>query len=336
MLDLPSPYLLFLGDIEEPRHAKTAYGLRDWAPERCLGEWALPPRRLTTGLPFLAPAEAAARGAKALVIGAAPVGGVITAAWLPSLIEALEAGLDIVSGMHTKLAESPDLRAAAARCGRRLMDVRTPPAGLTVATGRRRSGKRLLTVGTDCALGKKYTALAIARAFAARGLPVDFRASGQTGIMISGRGIPIDSVVADFIAGAAEALSPDAAADHWDVVEGQGSLVHPAYAGVALGLLHGSQPDVLVVCHEVGRERTLGFPDYPVPSVEEVIETNLRLARRTNPGVRCAGLSLNTAKLDAPAAAEAIAEAGRRLGLPCADPLRGGEAFEGLIDACLA
>lgn len=336
MISLPSPYLLFLGDTEEPRYAKTAFGLKDWAPDRCVGEWSIARRPISTGLPSMRPAEARRTGAAALVIGAAPVGGAITETWIPSLVEALEAGLDIASGMHTRLSETPELAAAAQRLGRRLIDVRVPPGPPPVATGRRRTGKRLLTVGTDCALGKKYTALALARAFAARGLAVDFRATGQTGILISGSGLPIDSMVADFIAGAAESLSPDAAPDHWDVIEGQGSILHPAYSGVSLGLLHGSQPDVIVACHELGRTRLLGFADYPTPALEEVIELSLRLARRTNPRVRCAGVSLNTSGLGEPEAAAALERESLRLGLPCADPMRGGSRFAALVDACLA
>src|SRR5581483_11254679 len=139
--------------------------------------------------------------------------------------------------MHNRLSQQPELEQTARRLGRRLIDVRQPPPDIQIATGEKRSGKRLLTVGTDCALGKKYTALALAREFKKRGISADFRATGQTGILIAGGGIPIDSVVADFIAGAAEMLSPDAAADHWDVVEGQGSVFHPGYAGVSLGLL---------------------------------------------------------------------------------------------------
>ena len=150
-------------------------------------------------------------------------------------------------------------------------------------------------MGTDCALGKKYTALAIARAFKARGQAVDFRATGQTGILISGGGMPMDAVVSDFEAGAAELLSPAADPAHWDVIEGQGSLFHPAYAAVSLGLLHGSQPDVLVVCHQPGRKFVLGHDDFPLPSLAETIDLNLRLGRRTNPAIRCGGISLNTA-----------------------------------------
>ncbi len=164
--------------------------------------------------------------------------------------------------MHAKLGNVPQLKAAAERHGRRLIDVRTPPKNIPIASGAKRSGKRLLTVGTDCAVGKKYTALALARAFTARGLDADFRATGQTGILIAGGGMPMDAVVADFEAGAAEILSPAAPAQHWDVIEGQGSLFHPAYAGVSLGLLHGSQPDVIVVCHDIDRKEMLGHPGY--------------------------------------------------------------------------
>jgi uncharacterized NAD-dependent epimerase/dehydratase family protein len=334
-MQLPHPYLLFLGDATEPSYAKTAFGLADWAPERCLGEWSCEGATVSTGLARLSPREARALGARALVIGIANVGGQISERWLPALIEAMEAGLDIVSGMHSRLGETPTLAAVAQRCGRRLIDVRVPPGTIPIATGRKRSGKRLLTVGTDCALGKKYTALSLARTFAARGLAVDFRATGQTGILIAGGGVPMDAVIADFEAGAAEMLSPEAPEAHWDVIEGQGSLFHPAYAAVSLGLLHGSQPDVIVVCHEPGRTHMMGYPDYPVPEIAETIELNLRLARRTNRAVRCAGVSLNTSRLDAKAAARLLDAEHERLGVPVADPVRGGEPFERLVDACL-
>jgi uncharacterized NAD-dependent epimerase/dehydratase family protein len=334
-VELPYPYLLFLGDTTEPGYAKTAFGLRDWAPERCVGEWSCGGATVSTDLPRLTPKEARALGARALVIGVANLGGVIGDGWIPSLVEALESGLDIISGMHAKLGEVAQLRGAAERHGRRLIDVRTPPRNIAVASGRKRSGKRLLTVGTDCAIGKKYTALVLARAFAARGVDVDFRATGQTGILIAGGGIPMDAVVADFEAGAAELLSPDASAQHWDVIEGQGSLFHPAYAAVSLGLLHGSQPDVIVVCHEPGRQKMLGHAGYSLPEVAETIDLNLRLGRRTNPAIRCAGVSLNTARLAADESRQLLAEESARLGLPVADPMRGGAELEALLDACL-
>ena len=332
---LPAPYLLFLGDTVEPGYAKTAYGLRDWAPERCVGEYALAGATVTTGLPMLQPREAFERGARALLIGVATPGGLVPKTWLPALREALAAGLDIVSGMHDRLNDLPDLAADAQRLGRRLIDVRVPPEGIPVATGRKRTGRRLLTVGTDCALGKKYTALAITRGLAARGHDVDFRATGQTGIMIAGAGIPIDAVVADFLAGAAELLSPDARPDHLDVIEGQGSLFHPSYAAVTLGLLHGSQPDLFVVCHDPARTQILGVPGYHLPSIEEVIAHTVALGRLTNPAIRCCGVSLNTSALAEDAAEAVIAETARRLDLPVADPMRG-IGLEQLLDACAA
>jgi uncharacterized NAD-dependent epimerase/dehydratase family protein len=336
VLTLPRPYLLFLADVTDLSYAKTAAGLRDWVPDQCVAEWALPGNPLRLGLPVKAPADAVKAGARALVIGAATMGGAIRPAWVPALVEAMEAGLDIISGMHVPLASVPELKETAARLGRQLIEVRKPPANLPIATGRKRTGKRLLTVGTDCALGKKYTALALTRAFTRSGVKASFRATGQTGILIAGGGIPMDAVVSDFLAGAAEALSPDAPADHWDIVEGQGSLFHPSYAGVSLGLLHGSQPDVLVICHEAGRKRILGLDTlYPIPSIEEVIELNLMLARRVNPDVRVGGISLNTSRLAEDEARRLIEAETRRTGLPCADPIRGGPAFDQLVEACL-
>ncbi|WP_408589850.1 DUF1611 domain-containing protein [Novosphingobium sp.] len=335
VIQLPQPYLLFLGDAVDPAYAKTALGLRDWAGDQCVGELSLPQATVTTGLPKLSAKAAYDAGARGLVIGIASVGGQIRPNWVPALVEALEAGLDVISGMHSSYLDVPELVAAIERTGRRFIEVRRPPADIPIGNGQKRSGKRLLTVGTDCALGKKYTALAIARAFAARGVDSDFRATGQTGIMIAGSGIPIDSIVCDFTAGAAEILSPAAPDDHWDVVEGQGSLFHPSYAGVSLGLLHGSQPDVLVVCHEAGRTAMAGVPGYVTPTLQQTIDLNLLLGSRTNPAIRCAGISLNTAAYSAEEAATIIAETSAALGLPVADPIRGGEAFERLVDACL-
>ena len=331
---LPGPYLLFLGDTVEPGYAKTAFGLRDWAGDRCVGEMALTESTVTTGLQRLTVAEAHAQGARALLVGVATPGGRIPERWMPTLLSALEAGLDIVSGMHIKLSSLSALKSAAERLNRRLVDIRTPPEDIPVGTGKRRSGRRLLTVGTDCALGKKYTALAVTRALRARGIDADFRATGQTGIMIVGRGIPIDAVVSDFVAGAAELLSPAAEPQHLDVIEGQGSLFHPAYAAVSLGLLHGSQPDLFIVCHEPGRTTLLGYRDFPVPAIEDVITQTTMLGRITNPAIRCAGISLNTSMMNDHSAQKEIEVTARRLGLPAADPMRGGDDFERLLDAC--
>jgi uncharacterized NAD-dependent epimerase/dehydratase family protein len=334
-LEIPHPYLLFLGDSTQAPFAKTAFGLCDWAPERCVGEFALAAATITTGLPRLSPREAYAKGARALIVGAAPMGGRLSASWVPALSEALAAGLDLVSGMHAPLGDIPELALLANTLGRRLIDVRVPPQKCPVATGRRRSGKRLLTVGTDCAVGKKYTALAITLGLKSLGIDAHFRASGQTGIMIAGAGIPIDAVVSDFVAGAAEILSPDAANDHWDIVEGQGSLFHPSYAGVSLGLLHGTQPDVIVMCHELGRREIIGLKGFALPDLRDAIDLNLRLARLTNPQVVCAGVSLNTSSVGEQDVEATLALHTAQLGLPVADPVRGGTAFQRLLHACL-
>ncbi len=269
------------------------------------------------------------------MIGVASVGGKILDAWIPALVAALEAGLDLISGMHSRLEDVPELAAAVARTGRRYIDVRRAPSAIPIASGHKRPGQRLLTVGTDCALGKKYTALALAEAFGERGIDRDFRASGQTGIMIAGGGVPLDAVIGDFAAGAAEMLSPDAEPAHWDIIEGQGSLFHPAYAGVSLALLHGSQPDVVVLCHDPRRVEIMGYSGFKIPPLRDAIALNLSLGALTNPKIRCAGVSLNTSHLSEEAASEVLLATERAVGLPTADPMRRGPAFDRLVDSCL-
>ena len=329
-----SPYLLFLADVPDDGSAKTAMGIWQWRRGLCAGQLRLPGCEVDLGLPELSPAEAVRRGIRTMIVGIANDGGFIAPNWVPTIVGALQAGLDVASGLHQTLDSVPAIAAAANRCGRRLIEVRQPPDQFVPGTGDKRSGKRLLTVGTDCAIGKKYTALAIECELRARGVDADFRATGQTGIFISGRGVAVDSVVSDFIAGAAEWLSPAAAADHWDVVEGQGSLFHPAYAGVTLGLIHGSQPDVLVLCHAEGRSHLEGFGDFAIPPLEDCIEIYLSAARLTNPQARMAGISLNTSRLGEAEAGHAIADTSRRLSLPCCDPLRGGVGP--IVDSVLA
>jgi uncharacterized NAD-dependent epimerase/dehydratase family protein len=335
LVTIPMPYALFLGTASEPGWAKTAFGLRDWVPEHCIAEIAMPQCQVSLGLPRVTLAEAAAMGARSLVIGVAPIGGRIDPQWIPLLVDALHAGLDLVSGMHTRLGDVVELSSTATRAGRKLIEIRIPPPNIPLATGAKRSGQRLLTIGTDCALGKKYTALALTRAFRARGVDADFRATGQTGILIAGSGIPMDAVVSDFLAGAAEALSPDAATTHWDVIEGQGSLFHPSYAAVTLGLLHGSQPDVIVVCHDPRRREVDDCPGYLLPTIPETIALALKLGRRVNPDIRCAGVSLNTSGMSAAQADEAIRTVVHSCGLPAADPIRGGPALDALVSSCL-
>jgi len=331
---IPSPYLLFLGDAPDIATAKTAAGIRQWRGELCAGQMRLPGCRVDLGLPDLAPREAAGRGIRTLIIGIANDGGFIAPNWVAAIVEALEAGLDVASGLHEPLAGVPEIAAAAQRTGRRLIEVRQPAESFMPGTGKKRSGKRLLTVGTDCAVGKKYTALAIEKEMRARGIDADFRATGQTGIFISGRGIAVDSVVSDFVSGAAEWLSPDAAPQHWDVIEGQGSLFHPAYAGVTLGLIHGSQPDVMVLCHDLSRTGIADYPGYAVPSYAACFEAYLAAARLTNPAARFAGICLNTSQVDDAAASRATAAVEKETGLPCRDPIRHGVAA--IVDRALA
>jgi len=323
---IQSPYLLFLGDAPDIATAKTAAGIRQWRPELCAGQLRLPGCRVDLGLPDLAPRDAAVRGIRTLVIGIANDGGFIAPHWVSAIVDALTAGLDVASGLHEPLAGVPEIQAAAQKTGRQLIEVRQPAQSFMPGTGRKRSGKRALTVGTDCAVGKKYTALAIEKEMRSRGVAADFRATGQTGIFISGRGVAVDSVVADFVSGAAEWLSPDAASQHWDVIEGQGSLFHPAYAGVTLGLLHGSQPDALILCHDLARTGIADYEGYPIPSYEHCFKDYLAAARLTNPAVRFAGISLNTSSLDDRAARRAVREVAERTKLPCADPIRDGVA----------
>jgi uncharacterized NAD-dependent epimerase/dehydratase family protein len=313
MLVLRKPYLLYLGDAILKSDCKTAFGLRDWCGPDVIGEWSTPAAVVSLDIPRLSPAAAAARGAGSIVVGVAPTGGALPERWLDDLEAALAAGLDIVSGLHTRLGSFPRLVHAAAKAGVRLLDVRHSDAAYPVGS-------------TDCALGKKYTAMALASALQAAGTAATFRATGQTGIMIAGSGIAVDAIVADFLAGAAEALSPDNDPGHWDVVEGQGSLFHPAYAAVTLGLLHGTQPDAIVLCHAPERVTIEEYPDYPIPPLPDVIDAYLRAGRLTNRDLRCVGLSINSSTLDEAAWSRYRARLERELSLPVCDPMRGGVA----------
>ncbi len=338
---LQPPYLLFLGSAKVPLDCKTARGMLEWRPDLCLGECALADCEQTLGLPRLTPGEAAERGVKTLLIGTVSAGGQLPAAWLNTLSQAIEAGLNVASGMHQFLRHQDTLATAAARANVELLDVRDPllwterynsGKPFEVATGAPRAGLRLLTVGTDCSVGKMYTWLAIERYFLDHGVAAEFKATGQTGIFIAGEGVPVDAMVSDFIAGSVEALSAaDDGALH--VIEGQGSLHHPGFAGVSLGLLHGSQPDYIVVCHEPTRAHMRHLPHFQQPSLQETVELNLLHARRTNPNARVVGFSINTQHLDAPSASALLQEVGQTHGLPAVDPSRTGLAT--LLDPLL-
>ena len=330
-MTIKTPYLMFLGDAPDQLAAKTAQGVAHWRPEVCIGQLRLAGCQADLGLPEMTLEAAAEAGAKTLVIGVANRGGVISDAWTDVLERALELGFDLASGLHNRLGDVPRLAAAAERNGRSLFDVRHPTQTFEVASGKRRTGKRLLTVGTDCSIGKMYTSLALEKEMRARGLKADFRATGQTGILIAGDGVSVDAVVADFISGAVEWLAPANEADHWDLIEGQGSLFHASFAGVSMGLLHGAQTDALVLCHEPTRTHMRGLPHYPLPELEACIEANVVAARLTNPQANCVGVAVNTSALEPEAAARFTKETADRLGMPAVDPVRDGVAP--LVDA---
>jgi uncharacterized NAD-dependent epimerase/dehydratase family protein len=332
-MQITPPYLMFLGDVPDQLAAKTAQGIADWRPEWCCGQMRLSGCGADLGLPDMTLDEAKARGVRTLVVGVANAGGVLPAHWTGPIVAAIEAGFDVASGLHVRLGSVPAIAEAAARHGRALFDVRHSTQRFDTGKGTPRPGLRLLTVGTDCSVGKKYTALAIEREMRGRGMDADFRATGQTGVFISGRGVAIDAVVADFMAGAAEWLTPAASSHHWDIVEGQGSLFHPSFAGVTLGLLHGAQPDAFVVCHEPTRTHMRGVA-HPLPSIAEVIDLTIRCGRLTNPAITCVGIAINTQALPEHAARAVLAEAERLHGLPAVDPVRFGVGP--IVDGLLA
>jgi uncharacterized NAD-dependent epimerase/dehydratase family protein len=328
---IETPYLLFLGDAPDALAAKVARGIRDWRPEAAVGQLRMEGCQADMRLPDMTVAEAAAAGARTLVVGVANRGGVIAPAWLGVLKEALATGMDLASGLHNLLRDEPELVAMAMAHGRRLHDVRLPPHRYPIANGRRRSGKRLLAMGSDCSIGKMYTALAMEREMRARGMAATFRATGQTGILITGDGVPLDAVVADFMAGAVEWLTPDNDLGHWDLIEGQGSLFHPSYSGVTLALVHGGQPDAIILCHEPTRTHLRGLPGFPLPSLEALRDLSLATARIVNPEVAVVGIAVNTAGLPEPEALACLAEIEARMGLPTVDPYRQGAGR--LVDA---
>ena len=323
-MTIEHPYLMFLGDAADQLAAKTAAGVAHWRPEWCLGQFRLPDCHADLGLPDMTLEEAQQAGVKTLVLGVANRGGVISESWIAVLDEALDRGFDIASGLHNKVADIPAIADKAAALGRQIFDVRHPTRSFEVASGKKRSGKRLLTVGTDCSVGKMYASLALEKEMRARGLPADFRATGQTGILIAGDGISVDAVVADFISGSVEWLAPENDPDHWDLIEGQGSLFHASFAGVTMGLIHGSQPDALIMCHEPTRPHMRGLPDYPLPDLELCIARNLEAARLTNPKATCIGIAVNTAAMNEEEALAYLKETERALGLPTQDPVRQG------------
>lgn len=332
-MSIRKPYLLFFGDAWDNLSAKTAIGVYEWQPEDCVGQIRMPECVPRVDLPEMTVAEAYAAGARTMIIGVVNRGGVISDRWKRTMREALECGMDLASGLHARLTDIPEVKAAADRLGRTLHDVRHPDRDFAIGTGEPRTGHRVLTVGTDCSVGKMYTTLALHRGMVTRGVDSDFRATGQTGILIAGGGISVDAVISDFVSGAVEELCPAASTEHWDCVEGQGSLFHPSYAGVSLGLLHGAQPEALILCHEPTRTHMRGLPNRALPSLRECVDANVEAAKLVSPNAKCVGVSVNTQHLGESDARGAIEAAADATGLVSVDPARDG--VDRLIDALL-
>ena len=328
---IPTPYLLFLGDAPDQLSAKVAQGIKDWRPENAIGQMRMPGCKADVGLEDLSLEQAFKKGARTVVLGVANRGGYISEAWKAILINALSAGFDLASGLHNLLRDEPDLVAHAEKYGRQLHDVRIPTVEYPIANGKTRSGKRCLAVGTDCSAGKMYTAMAIDRLMQERGMKSTFRATGQTGILITGDGVPLDAVIADFMAGSIEYLTPNNDQDHWDLIEGQGSLFHVSYSGVTMALIHGGQPDALILCHEPTRKHMRGLPEYSLPSLKNLNDTALHLAKVANPDCKVIGISVNTQNMDEEDANIYLMSLEKEFNLPATDPFRFGA--DKLVDA---
>jgi uncharacterized NAD-dependent epimerase/dehydratase family protein len=329
-------YLIVADGEFGPMTSKTANAIVRYQPDRVV---AVMDRRLAGrtvqdvlgfggAIPVVASVrEGFARGANSVLIGIAPVGGRLPDEWRAWLAEALEAGCDLVSGLHTFLADDPVLAAKAKARGRRILDLRRPPADLPIAAGRVKEldAYVVLTVGTDCNVGKMTAQLQIVGELNRRGVRTRFVATGQTGIMLEGWGIAVDAVIADFIAGAAERITLEGAVEA-DVVlvEGQGSINHPGYSGVTLGLLHGSCPDGLLLCHQASREYIGDYREEAwlrIPPLAEYVRIYEAIGSMVHP-TRVLGICLNTFDLSEADARRACEAAARETGLPATDPVR--------------
>lgn len=331
----PRHVILADGDFG-PMTSKTANSVIRYQPDRVVavldrrhaGKTAQDVLGFGGGIPVVASmSEALARGADSVLIGIAPSGGRLPADWHAWLLEAIEAGCNVVSGLHTFLADDPQLSAAAASRGVTITDIRRPPRDLPISGGlaKETAALRVLTVGTDCNVGKMTAQLQLVKGLKERGLRTNFVATGQTGIMIEGWGIGVDAVVADFIGGAAEQITLRGA-EGADIVlvEGQGSINHPGYSGVTLGLLHGSCPDVMILCHQATREY---IGDYrkaswlKIPPLSEYVRMYEAIAGMVHPS-KVIGIAMNTYDMDEAAARAACERAAAETGLPCTDPVR--------------
>jgi uncharacterized NAD-dependent epimerase/dehydratase family protein len=326
------------GRSADEHYGKTMFGVIRYGPHPVVAVVDSERAGATVeGVPVVASVEdgLAYRPDTALV-GVAVAGGRLPPEWRAALTAALEAGLDVESGMHEFLGDDPELAALARAHGAELRDYRRPPADLSVPTGENltHGASVVLTVGSDCAIGKKTVALELDLAARARGLRSVFVPTGQTGIMIAGWGIAVDAVVSDFLAGAGERLVVEGAG-RGDLlfVEGQGSLVHPQFSGVTLGLYHGTAPHVLVLCHAAGATEIEGCPGHRIPPLPELIALHERLALPARPA-KVAAIALNTRQLDEAEARAAIELAEAETGLPGDDPVRFGAGR--VLDAILS
>ncbi|AXG11517.1 DUF1611 domain-containing protein [Haloplanus rubicundus] len=330
----PDDSVVVLAHEQFPDRAKTAVGVLRYADYDVTAvlDRARAGERVADHVPDVADAPIVERMADALefdpdvlLIGIAPIGGGFDESWRPDVRAAIEAGCDVVAGLHYFLEDDEEFAALAADHGVDLIDVRRPPDDLTVSGGRARDADAdvILTVGTDCSTGKMTTTLELVAAAQERGIDAGFVPTGQTGIMIAGWGVPVDRVIADFAAGAVERMILDAAEEH-DVlfVEGQGTIVHPAYSGVTCSLLHGAMPGALVMTHSAGREAIHGYEDFAIPPVEEYVDLYESLAAPVAPTEVAAGALDTRAFDDDEAARAAVEEYAATLDAPATDPVR--------------
>jgi uncharacterized NAD-dependent epimerase/dehydratase family protein len=326
------------GHSADPHHGKTMRGVVRYAPDPTVA--ILDSGRAGEtyeGIPIVARVADALRfGPTTAIVGVAPTGGAFDPAWRDTLLAAIANGMDVEAGLHTFLADDAELAEAARRHRVELRDLRRPPESIGVPTGANlRHGATVVhTVGSDCAIGKKTMALELDLEARRRGVSSVFVPTGQTGIAIAGWGIAVDAVVADFVAGAAERLVVEGATRGdllW--VEGQGSLLHPYYSGVTLGLYHGCMPHLLVLCHKAGDTHVEELPGHAIPPLPALVELYERVALPARPA-SVAAIALNTSRLDEPAARDAIAAAEAETGLVADDPVRFGATR--LVDEVLA
>jgi uncharacterized NAD-dependent epimerase/dehydratase family protein len=331
--------ILAEGYSADPHFGKTARGVLRYRPDEVVALLDSERAGATQdGFPIVGSVnDALCFGPTTALVGVATQGGRFPPAWRELLRACIAKGLDVESGLHQFVADDPELAELARRHGVELRDLRKPPPGLDVPTGRNLElpARVVLTVGSDCAIGKMTVSLELDREARARGIASQFVPTGQTGIAIAGWGISVDAVVADFLAGAAERLVVEGHERGGELllVEGQGSLLHPAYSGVTLGLIHGSAPHAYVLCHLAGQRVVDENPRYPMPPLAELVELHERIALKARPA-RVACVALNTRDLDEDAARAAIEAAEQETGLPADDPVRFGSAR--LLDAVLA